>query len=333
MCNSQPGSGLGEKNRIGQLEDRVFDLENRLEAKTQEARDLANIASVITAILDIDSVLAAAMEIAVRQVAGEVGAILLAEDNAFDARVSWGVDGSVLRTLTYKDGQDIAEYCLKSKKTIVENDCGDMFSGPASILNFIAAPIVTKNEAIGVVVIINKADGADFSDRDVGNLEIICKFTSIAIENAYLFRESLDKQKMEQELELARQVQATFLPDDIHMPGLSVAASYHPARQVGGDYYDLIPLSDRKLFFLIGDVTSKGAPAALVMTAVYSIVRAYVTGGRDIDVTAIISHLNDFLCNDIIKDREMFITLFMAYVDLDTGRMEYCNGGHLPPLF
>jgi sigma-B regulation protein RsbU (phosphoserine phosphatase) len=318
---------------IYDFEEKIFELENELEAKHQETRDLANIASVITSILDIESVLAVTMEISIRQMSGEVGAILLLENGDLVVKISWGVDGIIISNLIYKDGLDIAQYCLNKQTSIYENDGSSISSCGIDLRSFIASPIPSKEESIGVIVIFNKEGGLDFNDNDRQNLDLICKFASVAIENINLLEEHLEKQKIEQELELAREVQTTFLPEIVEIEGLRIAANYIPARQVSGDYYDLIRIGKDKLFFLVGDVTSKGAPAALVMTSVYSIIRAYVISGQVIDVKKIMSHLNDLLCNDIIKGREMFITLFMAYLDMGTRTMEYCNGGHPAPLY
>jgi len=321
------------RDTASELEDRLFDLEKKLESKNQETRDLANIASVITSLLDIESVLAAAMETGIRQVAGEVGAMVQNIGGRPEVKISWGVESALLDSLVYKEGLDIVRYCLEHQKTVYENDCDRLFPGQVSIRNFVCSPILSKERVIGVMVIFNKETDIGFTDKDIQILEMIGNFASVAIENSNLLKESLEKQKMEQELDLARQVQATFLPEIIDFEGLRIAASYIPARQVGGDYYDLIPISEKKLFFLIGDVTNKGVPAALVMTSVYTIVRAYLTSRESIDVTTLMSQLNDILCRDIIKTRGMFITLFMAVIDLENGQMEYCNGGHPPPFY
>jgi len=320
------------QEKIYDLEEKIFRLERDLEARNLESQDLANIASVITSILDIESILAVTMEISIRRVAGEVGAILLREDGDLKVKVAWGVDSAFIANTKYKDNQDIASYCLALREPVIENDCGSVLEGNDNIMSFIAAPIISKNDSGGALVIFNKEGGDQFNGHDRQAIEMICRFASVAIENSRLLRESLEKQKLEQELELASQVQSTFLPRPVDIAGLSIAANYIPARQVGGDYYDLIPIGRRKLFFLLGDVTNKGVPAALVMTSVYSVVRAYVKSGGSIQVKEIMSHLNDVLCNDIIRERDMFITLIMAYIDLDTGMMEYCNGGH-PPAF
>jgi len=248
------------------LEDRLYDLEIKLEAKQQESQNLANIASVITSILDINAVLAAAMDISIRQVSGEVGAVVLVDDGKPNVRISWGVESDLLDTLMFDDAETMISYALRTGETTFNNEGRVRGTTRVIVRNALVSPIIAKGDAIGAIVVLNSREDTGFSPRDVANLEMICKFTSVAIENATLFKESLEKQKMEQELVLARQVQATFLPENRPFDGTNIDALYIPARHVGGDYYDLIPLSGGRIFFLIGDVTSKGAPAALVMT-------------------------------------------------------------------
>ncbi len=315
------------------IEDRLFDLEKKLEAKQQESQNLADIASVITSILDIEAVLAAAMEISIRQVAGEVGAVVLVADGRLDVKISWGVESELLDSLMFDNGETMIAHTLRTKETLSDNACRVRGTTRVTVRNALVSPIITKGNAMGAIVILNCEDESGFSVQDAANLEMICKFTSVAIENATLFRESLEKQKIEQELDLARQVQATFLPEDTAFDGVRVEAMYIPARQVGGDYYDLIPLPGGRLFFLIGDVTNKGVPAALVMTSVYSIIRSSITSDRSVKITDLMVHLNDIMCSDIIKSHGMFITLFMACLDPAGGYLEYCNGGHPPPFY
>ncbi len=315
------------------LDEKLFDLEKELESKRQETQDLANIASVITSLLNIESVLAAAMETGIRQVSGEVGAMLQIEEGQPVVKVSWGVDATLLDSLIYRDNLDIIRYCLKEQRLICDNGGQGLIAGHPFIRNFVCCPIFSREEIAGVMIIFNKENEEEFTEKDTLILEMITKFTSVAIENSNLLKESLEKQKMEQELDLAHQVQSTFLPENVSLEGLDIVANYIPARQVGGDYYDLIPIGDDKLFFLVGDVTDKGVPAALVMTSVYSIVRSYVTSYETIDVKTLMSRLNETLCHDVIKGHSMFITLFMAFIDLQKGTLDYCNAGHPPPFY
>ncbi|MDD4051777.1 MAG: SpoIIE family protein phosphatase, partial [candidate division Zixibacteria bacterium] len=324
---------LDTSGKASLLEEDIFDLESRLEAKDQEIDDLAQIASVITSILDIESVLAITMETSLRQVAGEVGAILLAEGSEFKVKIAWGIDADGLDKLTYKDGRSLVRYCFETRETVLEGHDQRLESAAYSIHSLIAAPILTQSRALGVIVVFNKEEDGEFSPQDRRTLEMIGSFAAVAIENSRLLRESVDKQKMEQELELACQVQTTLLPESFGVRGLRVVSTYLPAGHVGGDYYDIIPITDRQVLFLLGDVTNKGVPAALVMTAAYSIIHAYVGSGRAIDIQSLMSHLNEVLCGHIIKSRDMFITLFMAFVDIDKGEIEYSNGGHPPAFF
>ncbi len=320
------------QDKIYDLEEKIFELESNLDAKNQEVQSLANIATVITSILDIESVLSVAMEISIRQVAGEVGALLMMEDGRLQVKVAWGVDASFIENLKYKDNLDIARFCLQYKCSIIENKCDNLFPGDTPVRSFIAAPIPAKS-AEAVIIIFNKEAGEEFTIADRESLNMICRFASVSIENTNLLQVSLEKLKLEQELDVAREVQATLLPDEESIEGIEIASTYIPARQVGGDYYDVIPIGKKKLFFLLGDVTNKGVPAALVMTSVHAIIHAYVNSGQPINITEMIMQLNDILNNDVIKDREMFITLFMAFIDLEQGTMEYCNGGHPPPFY
>ncbi len=203
-----------------ELENQVFDLETRLESKQQETQDLANIASVITSILDIDTVLAAAMEIGIRQVSGEVGAIVFVEDGRSAVRTSWGVESEVIRLLRNGDGEVLIDLVLRDKESIIENSCRYHGDAAVSIRNTVISPIISKNRVVGAIVVLNREGGGDFTAEDIYRLDMIAKFTSIAIDNATLFQESLAKQRMEQELNLARQVQETLLPDKVVMDGL-----------------------------------------------------------------------------------------------------------------
>ncbi|MEE9441164.1 MAG: SpoIIE family protein phosphatase [candidate division Zixibacteria bacterium] len=319
------------QDTIYDLEEKIYELENKLETNNQEIHDLANIAAVITSILDQESVLTVAMEIAIRQVAGEVGAVIILEDGRMSVKVAWGIDADIIEGYKYKENMDVVRYCLNQKQAFYDNDCRKSFSNDFPANNLIISPLGSKTIS-GTMIIFNKESGGEFNDHDLEAMEMICRFTSVSMENSALLQESLEKQKIEQELDLAQQVQTTLLPESVTMKGIDVASTYIPARKVGGDYYEIMPIGKNKMLFMLGDVANKGIPAALVMTSVHAIIHANIGSGKNIQVTHLMAQLNDILCNDIIKDRSMFLTMFMGYIDLDSGVMEYCNGGH-PPAF
>jgi serine phosphatase RsbU (regulator of sigma subunit) len=143
-------------------------------------------------------------------------------------------------------------------------------------------------------------------------------------------REAQQRERIEQELRIARLIQQTLLPKTLpQLPGYEVAAYYRPARQVGGDFYDFLELEDGRLGLVMGDATGKGMPAALVMAAARSMLRAVAQSSES--PGEVLKRANDALVTDIPPN--MFVTCFYAVLDRDSGRLRYANAGHdLPYL-
>jgi serine phosphatase RsbU (regulator of sigma subunit) len=140
---------------------------------------------------------------------------------------------------------------------------------------------------------------------------------------------AVEKGQLEHELHMAREVQASLLPRVTpHVPGWEFVARWRPAREVAGDYYDFITGDERELGFVIADVAGKGMPAALFMVLTRSIVRASVN--RASSPANGVNHANRLLCADASEG--MFVTLFYALLDPETGEVTYINAGHNPPL-
>jgi sigma-B regulation protein RsbU (phosphoserine phosphatase) len=133
---------------------------------------------------------------------------------------------------------------------------------------------------------------------------------------------------------IARQIQETILPSDVEpIGGVEIGAAYYPAREVGGDFYDVVKIDEHRFFVVLGDVSNKGVPAALVMSASSGIIKSVLDAVPDISVGDLAGKLNELLARDIIKSREMFVTLFFCKFDLENHLLTYCNAGHLPGLF
>lgn len=145
-----------------------------------------------------------------------------------------------------------------------------------------------------------------------------------AVENGALLREL-----QEQELARAREIQMALLPKEIpQVPGFEIVGAWEPARTVGGDYFDVIKLSDRKLGICIADVVGKSVSAALLMANVQATVRAFAS---DADSPAwLCSRVNAVLCSNIATGK--FVTLFYGVLDAEHGTLHYTNAGHLPPI-
>jgi len=158
---------------------------------------------------------------------------------------------------------------------------------------------------------------------------LLANQAALAIEQARLNRVLLTKQALENELDIARDIQKGFLPETApELTGWSFGVHYEPARQVGGDFYDFIPLPNGSLGLIVADVAGKGVPAALVMVLSRTLVRA-VTQDRSSPLEAI-RQVNCLLLEQGSKER--FLSLFYAVLEPSSGRLTYVRAGHNPPL-
>ncbi|MGI8586134.1 MAG: ATP-binding SpoIIE family protein phosphatase [Chloroflexia bacterium] len=195
-------------------------------------------------------------------------------------------------------------------------------------------PLVSQGELIGLLNLGPRLSGQDYSSDDRGLLNNLATQAAPAVRVAQLVQqqqaETRARERMEHELRVARLIQQTLLPKEIPaIEGWQLAAYYQPARAVGGDFYDFIPFDDGRMALVIGDVTDKGVPAALVMATTRAILRSAVqptaTPGQ------VLQRANDLLCPDIPP--KMFVTCLYAVLDPKTGRLQYANAGHdLPYL-
>ena len=146
-----------------------------------------------------------------------------------------------------------------------------------------------------------------------------------------LEQEMRERERVEQELQVARSIQQASLPNDVPtLEGWEIVHHYQPAREVGGDFYDFLELSNGHLGLLVGDATSKGVPAALVMASTRSMLRA-VARASEYSPGEVLSRVNDSLVTDIPPN--MFVTCFYAILDPENGSLRYANAGHdLPYL-
>ena len=146
-----------------------------------------------------------------------------------------------------------------------------------------------------------------------------------------LEQERIERERLEKELQLARSIQQASLPKEVpSLQGWQISPYYHPAREVGGDFYDFHLLSEDRLGVVVGDATGKGVPAALVMASARSMLRALAQASNS--PGEVLRRVNDALVTDIPQN--MFVTCFYAIVDPHSGTLKYANAGHdLPYLW
>src|SRR5215203_533994 len=147
-----------------------------------------------------------------------------------------------------------------------------------------------------------------------------------------LEQERIERERIEQELEVAQRIQHALLPKDVPaLVGWEISPYYQPAREVGGDFYDFVPLADGKVSLVIGDVSGKGVPAAVLMSSTQSVLRTLAQRGGS-SPSRVLSEANEVLCTYIPPN--MFVTCFYAILDPKSGTLIYANAGHdLPYLW
>lgn len=192
-----------------------------------------------------------------------------------------------------------------------------------------AFPLRAKGQVVGVMVVEGAADELKQAGRAMSILSGIAHQTAIAIENTRLVAELATRQRLEQELKVARDIQTSFLPSSCpEAPGWQLAAFWRAARQVGGDFYDFLPLPRDHQGLVVADVADKGVPAALFMAVTRTLTRSVAIGGHRTPAEAL-KRVNELILADARSD--LFVTMFLA--DLSpVGRVVYANAGHNPPL-
>ncbi len=219
----------------------------------------------------------------------------------------------------------------KAQIVLERSDFESVFPDSAGMLIengvFTAIPMMSNNKLIGFLLFGLKRAGSQFGGSDLELLVAVANQTSAAIENSRLYAAEAEKMNLEKELELARKIQQSLLPNRFpEIKGLDVFGEMVPANQVGGDYFDLIHKSGNKLYVVVGDVSGKGLAASLYMTKVQTLFQFACEKGDD--PVEILMELNQKVYQ--LFDRSSFVTISLALFDLENRKLKFCRAGHLP---
>ncbi|HET7026308.1 MAG TPA: SpoIIE family protein phosphatase [Candidatus Limnocylindrales bacterium] len=225
---------------------------------------------------------------------------------------------------------------LQAAPGVVDVDRLDLASAALSELRGagvkVVVPLVTQGELIGALYLGPRLSDQDYSTDDRRLLATLAAQAAPAIRVAQLVEEQAAevaaRERIEQELRVATLIQQQFLPRVLpDLPNWQVAAYYGPARAVGGDFYDFIELPDGRIGIVVGDVTDKGVPAALVMARTHSILRGEAP--RLISPGQVLERANELLVDEMPE--RMFVTCLYVVLEPSTGRVVYANAGHNLP--
>jgi sigma-B regulation protein RsbU (phosphoserine phosphatase) len=298
---------------------------------------LYRLSQTFTSSLDLDEVLNRVMDEVVTATRAERGFVMLREANGNLAfRVARGMDHETIDDPQFQISRGVVERVAEEGRPMLTSDAqsDDRLSMRLSVMtlglrSILCVPLKLKDQVTGVIYVDNRLQSGIFVQDDLELLWAIASSAAIAIENARLYQVAVEKGRMEQELQMARAVQASLLPDQTpQFPGWEFAARWQPAREVSGDFYDFVPTHRGPLALVIADVVGKGMPAALFMALSRTIVRASV--GDSPSLAESMARANRLVCADAAEG--MFVTAFCALLSPETGEVTYVNAGHNPPL-
>ena len=287
--------------------------------------------------LDLDEVLNRVLDEVIRVTRAERGFVTLREaDGELVFRIARGLDSTNIDEPQFQISRSVVEEVARKGQAVLTSNAqqDERFSNRKSVVNLrlrsiICAPLKIKDTVTGVIYLDNRIQTGIFTEQDLELLTAIAASAAIAIENARLYQDAIEKGRMERELQMAYRVQSSLIPDGT--PGISgweFAAHWQPAHEVAGDYYDFIPGENGSMGMVIADVTDKGMPAALFMALTRSIVRACLDEATS--AAEALTKANRLICAD--STTNMPVTLFYGSLDPESGSLTYVNAGHNPPI-
>lgn len=190
-------------------------------------------------------------------------------------------------------------------------------------------PVFHKNEFLAFVLIGDLKSGQNLLSNDLNFVQTLINVIVVALENKKLFRERVERERMQRDMELAVEVQGMLIPSSLPKGGfLEVGATYLPNQNIGGDYFDFIEIGPHEYLWCIADASGKGVSAALLMANLQASLRAWAS--VEDDLVKIIERLNEIVVSN--TNGERFITLFLGLYNEQSRELKYVNAGHNPPI-
>lgn len=318
---------------------RLFDLLQ--ERRIHEQAALLDFSNQLLSRPNLDDLLAYLVEEVCHLLQADACAIVLplpdSDDLAFYAASGWRYNPAAAGRSIPGDGRSGSGWVMQSQEPLLVEDLDvddptswtsdwieqEQFRGHAAV------PLVVDDKSIGVLMI-NTRQPRLLNEDELRFVRLMGNQAAIAIENARLHRQEIQRQRLEEELAVGQQIQHSMLPDSCPLiSGWELCSTYQPARLVGGDFYDFFHLSDHRLGLVIADVAGKGVPAALFMALSRTTIRTVAAAGGGPATT--LAEANSLLIKD--SHSKMFLSAFYALIETDTGRLTYASAGHNWPLW
>jgi len=303
--------------------------------RNQQLEVIARVNLIIKSITDLDNLLIVILEFVLNLSNAEMGSIQLKQGKTFQTKVHSNFPDKIRKMYRFKNNETISDYAIRTGEVCFIEDYwkNPKVSGGAKIFleSYLCIPIMVKNELIGLFQLARKLgnESPKLTSDDVQTLTTVTSLIATAIHNALLYQETLEKQKIDQELKVANEIQTKLLPEKLPDFGhIGFGAISVPAREIGGDYYDFFELDNGDIGIVMADIVGKGIPAGLYMAMLKSILHTHFLSYTS--PKAALEKINALLYRDPVISK--FVPLFYAIFNPNTLELRYCNAGHEPAL-
>jgi len=309
----------------------------KLRRGIEELSVLNEIATAINSALSIEDILESITQKCRKHLKVEQVAVMLLDEESKEKPFQTMVRGWDEQTgvIPLRLDTQLTGWMLKNKKPLVINDFASdnrFQKTPEDIdlvKSLLSVPLLSKDKMIGLISVFNKTEESGFSTDDQRLLSIISSQSCQVIENARLLKEEQALIKVQQELQLAYEIQINLLPEKSpEIDGYEIYGRSIPAKEVGGDYFDFIPVDNNNMAFCLGDISGKGMPAALLMSNLQASVRGQTL--EKSNVKTCMEKINSMLFHN--TPPEKFSTFFYGILDSKNHKITYSNAGHNYPF-
>ena len=312
----------------------------RLRSVVAELTSLNEIAGNISASMSVENITETMIDRSLKHIGASQGAVfLLSRERSSSDQLKTFIRRTTgtQREMPIHLNMNLTGWMIKHKELLVinspatENPFTRLDLESLGINSLLAAPLLTRNGLIGVMAIFNKEGDQGFTSQDCHFLQILGSQCSQVIEAARLYDEEKRLMILREELEVARSIQQSLLPVPTEVGDETIIFGFNsPAREVGGDFYDMVLLDDDTIFLSVGDVVGKGVPAALLMSNALAVERSHLSNQQAFSVAAMVTNLNQLIFQ--FTKPGQFITAYFGILDRRRGCFEYVNAGHPPPV-
>ncbi len=325
--------GTTEQNGAGKLDNEI----KRLQAAVEELSILNDISTAISSTMSLEQIIELIVRKCIKHLRVQQCTVTLLEpeDNEGPFRTMIREADTSKEVIPYHLDTHLAGWMIKNQKPLLINnfiqheEFKNLYSDDFPVKSLLSAPLCMKGLIIGSINVFNKKTEVGFKESDKRLLSIIASQSAQVIENARLYREEQALRTMQEEMRLAYRIQMDLLPKEPpEIQGYDISGKSIPAKSVGGDYFDFIPIDDEHLAFCLGDISGKGMPAALLMSNLQATLRGQT--GQNLSPKECLNKSNSLLFKS--TDDARFATLFYGILDNHRHEFSYANAGHNYPF-